>query len=250
MENREPGLKNGEPVVRGIAPNDRFPVSGSPFRVFHFLRSQASMPVTESATRSLWFESHLFADRGGSPRARGSGALGTGVHEHILTAGDQLAATSAAVAQQFYRHAAGRVAGGRRRRLSSAGLTSARSCSRSSRRTATRRWRTSRFHPAPYAAAASTGSPRGARSAASWRRLSRRLGAHVLRAHGGAGGKVARRHAGATGHARARACTAPPAGAASSWRRRIWRRQPRSCPSCTPTSSRCGPISASRCNRC
>jgi nitric oxide reductase NorD protein len=56
--------------------------------------------------RSLWFESHLFADRAGR-RAREAGErLGPSIHEQILAAGDRLAAASPAVAQQFYRHAA------------------------------------------------------------------------------------------------------------------------------------------------
>jgi nitric oxide reductase NorD protein len=56
--------------------------------------------------RSLWFESHLFADRAGR-RAREAGErLGPQIHEQILAAGDRFAAASPAVAQQFYRHAA------------------------------------------------------------------------------------------------------------------------------------------------
>ena len=59
-----------------------------------------------SPNRSLWFESHLFADRAGR-RAREAGErLGPQIHEPILAAGDRLAAASPAVAQQFYRHAA------------------------------------------------------------------------------------------------------------------------------------------------
>src|SRR5438105_860161 len=58
------------------------------------------------AERSVWFESHLFADPAGR-RARAAAArLGADVHEQILAAGDLLAVTPAAVAQQFYRHAA------------------------------------------------------------------------------------------------------------------------------------------------
>jgi hypothetical protein len=56
--------------------------------------------------RSLWFESHLFADRAGRRARLAAERLGADIHEQILTLGDQLAATSAAVAQQFYRHAA------------------------------------------------------------------------------------------------------------------------------------------------
>jgi len=56
--------------------------------------------------RSLWLESHLFADRAGR-RAREAGErLGSAVHEKILLDGDRLASASAAIAQQFYRHAA------------------------------------------------------------------------------------------------------------------------------------------------
>ncbi len=62
------------------------------------------MPV--NATRSLWFESHLFADRAGRRARTAATQLGAAAHEQILVAGDQLAATSAAVAQQFYRYAA------------------------------------------------------------------------------------------------------------------------------------------------
>jgi nitric oxide reductase NorD protein len=58
------------------------------------------------ADRSLWFESHLFGDPAGR-RARALAArLGADVHAQILAIGDHLAATSAAVAQQYYRHAA------------------------------------------------------------------------------------------------------------------------------------------------
>jgi nitric oxide reductase NorD protein len=56
--------------------------------------------------RSLWFESHLFADRTGRRAREACEQLGPGVHGQILAAGDRLARVSAAVAQQFYRHAA------------------------------------------------------------------------------------------------------------------------------------------------
>jgi nitric oxide reductase NorD protein len=56
--------------------------------------------------RSLWFESHLFADRAGRRAREACDRLGPQIHEHILAAGDRLAAASPAVAQQFYRHAA------------------------------------------------------------------------------------------------------------------------------------------------
>ena len=56
--------------------------------------------------RSLWFESHLFADRAARRARAASAALGTVVHEHILASGDRLAKESAIVAQQFYRNAA------------------------------------------------------------------------------------------------------------------------------------------------
>jgi len=59
-----------------------------------------------STLRSLWFESHLFADRAGRRAREAAEHLGPEIHEHVLAAGDRLAATSAAVAQQFYRHAA------------------------------------------------------------------------------------------------------------------------------------------------
>jgi len=59
-----------------------------------------------NSTRSLWFESHLFADPAGRRARVAAEQLGTDVHEQILAVGDQLATTSAAVAQQFYRHAA------------------------------------------------------------------------------------------------------------------------------------------------
>src|SRR5262245_39578687 len=58
------------------------------------------------AERSLWFESHLFADRAGRRAREACEQLGPDVHEKILVAGDRLAGVSAAVAQQFYRHAA------------------------------------------------------------------------------------------------------------------------------------------------
>lgn len=57
------------------------------------------------STRALWFESHLFADRGGRRARAACAALGSVVHEHILAIGDRLARESAIVAQQFYRNA-------------------------------------------------------------------------------------------------------------------------------------------------
>jgi nitric oxide reductase NorD protein len=56
--------------------------------------------------RSLWFESHLLADRAGRRALAAAERLGPGVHETILVAGDRLAAASPVVAQQFYRGAA------------------------------------------------------------------------------------------------------------------------------------------------
>ncbi|MBP1685827.1 MAG: hypothetical protein H6Q33_1970 [Deltaproteobacteria bacterium] len=56
--------------------------------------------------RSLWFESHLFADARGRRARRECERLGPRVHERILAAGDRLAAASPAVAQQYYRIAA------------------------------------------------------------------------------------------------------------------------------------------------
>ena len=56
--------------------------------------------------RSLWFESHLFADRAGRRAREACERLGPQIHEQILAAGDRFAAASPAVAQQFYRHAA------------------------------------------------------------------------------------------------------------------------------------------------
>jgi len=53
--------------------------------------------------RSLWFESHLFADPRGRRARRECEGLGAQVHECILAAGDRLAAASVAVAQQYYR---------------------------------------------------------------------------------------------------------------------------------------------------
>jgi nitric oxide reductase NorD protein len=58
------------------------------------------------ADRSLWFESHLFADRRGRRARADCEQLGAQAHEVILAAGDRLASTSPVVAQQFYRHAA------------------------------------------------------------------------------------------------------------------------------------------------
>ncbi|MFI5397361.1 MAG: VWA domain-containing protein [Candidatus Binatia bacterium] len=58
------------------------------------------------ADRSLWFESHLFADRRGRRARTDCEQLGVQAHEVILAAGDRLASTSPVVAQQFYRHAA------------------------------------------------------------------------------------------------------------------------------------------------
>src|SRR5262249_11867234 len=56
--------------------------------------------------RSLWFESHLFADRAGRKAREAGEQLGREVHDHILALGDRLAVSSSAVAQQFYRQAA------------------------------------------------------------------------------------------------------------------------------------------------
>jgi len=58
------------------------------------------------ADRSLWFESHLLHDRAGRRARLACERLGAAAHEKILLAGDRLAATSPAIAQQFYRHAA------------------------------------------------------------------------------------------------------------------------------------------------
>jgi nitric oxide reductase NorD protein len=60
-----------------------------------------------SSARSLWFESHLFADRAGRRARVACERLGAPVHERILQAGDRLASASPAVAQQFYRQAPG-----------------------------------------------------------------------------------------------------------------------------------------------
>jgi hypothetical protein len=57
------------------------------------------------ADRSLWFESHLFADRAGRRAREAAERLDPHVHEAILQCGDRLAAASPAVAQEFYRHA-------------------------------------------------------------------------------------------------------------------------------------------------
>jgi hypothetical protein len=58
------------------------------------------------ADRSLWFEAHLFADRGGRRARAACERLGAASHDVILTTGDRLASASPTVAQQFYRHAA------------------------------------------------------------------------------------------------------------------------------------------------
>ncbi len=58
------------------------------------------------ADRSLWFESHLLADRIGRRAHAAAERLGPETHERILSAGDRLAAVSPAAAQQFYRRAA------------------------------------------------------------------------------------------------------------------------------------------------
>lgn len=58
------------------------------------------------ADRSLWFESHLFADRAGRRARAAAERLGPAVHETILAAGDRLATASPVVAQQYYRRAA------------------------------------------------------------------------------------------------------------------------------------------------
>lgn len=56
--------------------------------------------------RSLWFESHLFAEARGRRARRACERLGAQTHATILAAGDRLAAASPAVAQQYYRVAA------------------------------------------------------------------------------------------------------------------------------------------------
>ena len=56
--------------------------------------------------RSLWFESHLLADRAGRRAHTAAERLGPTVHETILVAGDRLAAASPVVAQRFYHGAA------------------------------------------------------------------------------------------------------------------------------------------------
>jgi nitric oxide reductase NorD protein len=58
------------------------------------------------ADRSLWFESHLLADRAGRRARQACEHLGPEIHQRILSAGDRLAKSSPAIAQQFYRHAA------------------------------------------------------------------------------------------------------------------------------------------------
>ena len=58
------------------------------------------------ADRSLWFESHLLGDRAGRRARAACARLGAATHEQMLRIGDQLASTSSAVAQQFYRNAA------------------------------------------------------------------------------------------------------------------------------------------------
>ncbi|HYD50088.1 MAG TPA: VWA domain-containing protein [Terriglobales bacterium] len=57
-------------------------------------------------SRSLWYESHLLADRAGRQARNECERLGGDIHERILSEGDRLAVASAAAAQQFYRRAA------------------------------------------------------------------------------------------------------------------------------------------------
>ncbi len=60
-----------------------------------------------NTTRSLWFESHLLAERAGRKAREACERLGTQAHETILAAADRLATASPGIAQQFYRGAAG-----------------------------------------------------------------------------------------------------------------------------------------------
>lgn len=62
------------------------------------------LPV--NSQRSLWFESHLLGDRSGRRARDAAERLGAETHDQILAAGDQLAAFSPTIAQQFYRQAA------------------------------------------------------------------------------------------------------------------------------------------------
>jgi nitric oxide reductase NorD protein len=56
--------------------------------------------------RSLWLDARLLAERAGRRARAAAEQLGARVHDAILVVGDDLAAASPAVAQQFYRHAA------------------------------------------------------------------------------------------------------------------------------------------------
>jgi hypothetical protein len=60
-----------------------------------------------NSTRSLWFESHLFADRAGRRARDACQRLGSDVHDEILARGDRLATLSPNIAQQYYKSAAG-----------------------------------------------------------------------------------------------------------------------------------------------
>lgn len=58
------------------------------------------------ATRSLWFDSHLLAERAGRQAKAAAEQLGESVHADILRRGDAIAEVSAAVAQRYYLRAA------------------------------------------------------------------------------------------------------------------------------------------------
>jgi hypothetical protein len=59
-----------------------------------------------SSLRGVWLGSHLLNDPAGAAAHAAAQALGPAVHARLLEAGDRLAASSAVLAQRYYRRAA------------------------------------------------------------------------------------------------------------------------------------------------
>ena len=64
------------------------------------------MSHATGSLRSVWLGSHLLNEPTGAAAHAAAQALGPGVHARLLEAGDRLAATSAVLAQRYYRRAA------------------------------------------------------------------------------------------------------------------------------------------------
>jgi hypothetical protein len=66
----------------------------------------AGNEIAVTALRSVWLGSHLLNDPAGAAAHADAQALGPSVHGRLLEAGDRLAASSAVLAQRYYRRAA------------------------------------------------------------------------------------------------------------------------------------------------